>query len=309
MKKRWVYNAISVALISCAVVGSIWSRNGARFERDLLPRPPEHAPLYLPKLEYVKLLSLGYDSILARIVWFSTINYFGKQVMRGEDSPWLAHMCQLEVGLDPMPTDPLEFCGVVLPWAQKDPLTAEALLTEGIKHHPDYWRMHYMRGFVRWYFLEKLQEAQDDMIAASKTTDAPAFVQGIASKLMANNHNAGVARQFLGQMLERTKDPSARKSLEEQYNLATLSEHLQLFQEGIRRYKMKTGEDPKKIEDLVAGGILRSLPEEPFGGEYFLDPETGEPKTNSGKKGLQWTGKTAKTGIFAEHFTDLKGVK
>ena len=272
----------------------------------MLPAPPEHAPLYLPQLSYVKLVSFGYDTILARLLWFSTINYFGKQVMAGKNIPWLAHMCRLEVGLDPMPTDPIEFCSVILPWMQKDPKTAEELLTIGIKHHPDYWRVHYMRGFVRWYFLENMKGAQEDMIAASKTSDAPAFVQGIASKMMASNQSAGVAKQFLGQMLDRTKDPVARKTLEEQFKMATLSEHLQLFVEASRRYKLKTGESPKTIDDLVTGGILRAIPEEPYGGSYSLDPSTGEPKTDSGKKGLGFVGKTAKTGIFAEQFSDMK---
>lgn len=295
---------VFVILLSCVVLSS--GRAKAREERQKLGEPPTHTPLYLPQLNSTRLLSLGYDSVLSRILWFSTINYFGKQVMAGKDTPWITHMCNLVVGLDAYPTDPIEFCGVIIPWMAKDPKSGEALLTLGIKQHPSYWRMYYMRGFIRWYFLEDFKSAQEDMVRSSECPDAPPFVHGIASKLLAQNQNSAVARQFIAQMLERTKDPVARTSLEEQLRMAILGDHLEALREASRRYEARFGKKPQTPDDLVKEHILRAIPNEPYGGIYSFHPETGVAQTSSGKKPLAFGGKTAKTGVFAEQFQDLK---
>ena len=292
--------------MTTAVTGAVLARQIALKEHDSLGQAPEHVPLYLPHVQYVRLLSLGYDSVLSRVLWFSTINYFGKQLMAGKDIRWLSHMCNLTVSLDPEPIDPIEFCATILPWMAKDPLQAERLLTVGIKRHPHYWRLPYMRGFTRWYFLENMKGALEDMTTASHAADAPAFVQTLASKMMAHNQSSSVARQFLQQMLERTKDPAAHAALDAEFKMAQLAEHLDFLKIAVERYQKRTGSAPKEINDLVTGHILNTIPTEPYGGEYVLDSVSGEPKTTSGRVPIHFAGKTAKTGIMAEEFADYQ---
>jgi len=50
---------------------------------------------------------------------------------------------------------------------------------------------------------------------------------------------------------------------------------IRFLEEGVRRYAARYGKLPVKLEDLVTGGIILRIPEEPFGGIYELQASEG----------------------------------
>lgn len=297
---RFFFILFSILLIAGA--GLFFSRELALASKPKVPIEESRPPFFLPELRYVKLVSFGFPTILARTLWFSTINYFGKQMGARKDVRWLSHMCELTTSLDSGPRDPLEFCSTMLAWVIKDPVKADRILTLGIKRHPTYWRFYYLRGFNRWYFLEDMDAAQKDLLEATKQPDCLPFVHGLASRMMTKNGSTAVAKAYLSEMVEKTTDEAARSVFQEKLSQAVLTEYFDLLNEGISRFEKKMGVKPKVIEDLVNERILRTIPKDPFGGDFLLNVETGEVYTTSGKKPLLFAGKTAKTGIMADEF-------
>jgi hypothetical protein len=43
----------------------------------------------------------------------------------------------------------------------------------------------------------------------------------------------------------------------------------------IERFQSSTGRRPSDLGELVEAGLLRKVPDDPFGGTYFMDPEGG----------------------------------
>jgi hypothetical protein len=43
----------------------------------------------------------------------------------------------------------------------------------------------------------------------------------------------------------------------------------------LKRFQALEGRRPATLLELVTTGLVRSIPQDPLGGEYFLDPETG----------------------------------
>ncbi len=259
-------------------------------ERSNLDRPP----LYLPEVKYVKLVTLGYNGLASDILWFNTLNYFGKQLIAGRDYEWLGQMCELVTELDPKKLYAYEFCATLLSWVAHRYELSNELLSHGINANPDYWRLYYLRGFNRWYFDEDFERAREDFTHASTLPEAPQFLASLASRLLVKTKSPESAVHFLEEMLKRTNNESVKQALDLKRREALIAQHLEFLREAIRRYTDVNGHSPKTLEELVAGNIITKIPIEPFDGNYLLN-ESGEPISSSGNTGLDFKGKTAQS--------------
>lgn len=262
----------------------------------------EPPPLYLPEARYVKLVTFGFDNFAADVLWFNTINYFGKQYLENKDYRWFAHMCELVTTLDPQAIQQYEFCGTLLSWVVKDPKASNKLLSRAIQHHPAHWRFYYQRGFNYWYFLNNQEKAKQEFLRASQIPNAPDFLVSLASRLMVETESPGVAIAFLKDMLEHAKDKLVREALQDKLKRAYISRDIRLIESVKNRYEKEMGNTVTKIEQLVAPGYLKFIPNDPFGGSYQLNPDSNAVETTTGEKGLDFFGKTAETGALSHEF-------
>lgn len=271
----------------------------------------ERDPLYLPKSRYVRLVSLGYNTIVADVLWFDTLNYFGKQYSSGRDYRWLSSMCELVTTLNPEPLHTYEFCGTLLAWIAKKPIFSNQILDKAIAHHPDYWRFRYLRGFNYYYFLGNKERAVEDFVAGSKLDGAPLILSSLASRLMVEEDSPDVAVMFLASMYKRASDRNVRAALEDKLKRAILARDLQMLDTAVTDFQHKLGRRPTSLNEMVESKLIKSVPKEPFGGRYLLSHESGASPgaiykfvtTSSGEKPLEFKGKTAKTGLFQDEFS------
>jgi len=279
-----------------------WSRQSFHLVELDSPRGADTAPLYLPDLKYVRLVTLGYDSFAGELLWFNLISYFGSQYQGNRDYPWLKSMCSLVSELNPHAQHVFEFCATILAWEAKRYEDSTELLSRAIALHPRVWRFRYLRGFNYWYFHEDREKAREDMLAGSKLSDAPPFLASIAARLMAETEDISTAIEFLENTLQRTKEPQAYAAIEEKLKSAYLTRDLSFLAEAKRRFELKHQRPLTAIEELIKGGIITKLPSEPFGGQYRYENQSGNFNTSSEKLPLKFFGKTAKTGAAKEEF-------
>jgi len=258
-------------------------------------------PRYLPDIQHVRLVTLGFNRMFADILWFDTLNYFGKQYLADKDYDWLNYRCNLVTALDPGAIHVYEFCAPLLSWMVKAPLLSNSLLTRGIEAKPDYWRFYYLRAFNYWYFLEDKAAAKDDLERSTKCPDVPDFVFSLASRLLVDVSGARAAVDFLSQTLENTKDNLTRKALEEKLRLAIISRDVEFLQEGLTKFREKMGYSARALNELVSEKIITSLPKDPDRNDYLLTDKL-EVISPSGESGLNFKGKTAKTGFLRNEF-------
>lgn len=180
-------------------------------EKDL---NQEREALYLPNGTALKVLSFGYENLLANILWFNTINYFGKHYKTDRNYKWLAHMCDLVSELNPIAEHVYEFCSTMLSWEVNKAEDAVQVLNKAIKHTPNYWRYYYLRGFIYFYFLDNSELAEKDFKTASNKPDAPPFVARLAATKMKASDPLEAIR-FLEEMIKNSEDISQRSLLED----------------------------------------------------------------------------------------------
>lgn len=292
--------ALLVLLIGSAGVTS--SKESLRSAQRIVSVGNEHPPLYLPSAEYVRLVTLGFNNFFSNIFWFTTINYFGKHYAGDRDYRWLFNMCDLVTELDANKEFVYEFCGTLLSWEAKDATLSNEILNKAIKHHPKSWRYYYLRGFNFWYFLENIEAARHDFETASKLDGAPHFITTITSRLIASSDDVDTAVSFLQDALQRTKDPTAQKALKRKLKQAMLSHNKNRLAALAEEYEKAKGNKLTSLEQLVEAGYLKAIPGDGFGGTFKLESATGEIVSSSGKKGLEFQGKSAKTGAFKHEF-------
>ncbi len=294
----------SASLVFLLLALSCTTLYAARLEllkyRALTVEHNERPPLYLPEASNVRLVTLGYDTAVSKLLWFNTLNYFGKQFDGAQDYRWLADMCDLVTILDPKSSHAFEFCGTLLAWVAKDPERSAAIMDRAVKADPNRWRFWYMKGFTNWYFLERLDIARDDFLHASQLPDAPPFIAGIAAKLLAKDSSPTLARQMLETLIAETEDATAKKALKKRLRKMILSEQLFLLQKEVEAYFNQNNRLPASIEDLVQAGQVAAVPIDPYKGRFFI--EDGKVKTTSKVTGVEFKGKTARTGMMKDEF-------
>ncbi|OGX26708.1 MAG: hypothetical protein A3J51_03665 [Omnitrophica WOR_2 bacterium RIFCSPHIGHO2_02_FULL_45_21] len=137
------------------------------------------------------------------------------------------------------------------------------------------WRILYWLGFS-YYELGNYRKAVDYYREASLLPGAPDFLKSNPVMLYykAGKADLGVAylRGLLGSLKEKSQVEWIKVKLEWLENIAELEKKALEF-------KGRFGQPPQRLEELVERGLILNLPEDPFGGGYYLDKETGRIKS------------------------------
>lgn len=296
---------LTFAIFLLAVCGLIQSRTLAQKDR-VLSTESTHS-VYLPAVDKVKLVTLGFNNFVSDIFWFQTLNYFGKEFTSSRDFRWLKTRCDLVTRLDPSKKHAFEFCGSMLSWIAGSPGDGITTLTLAAVHHPEEWRFLYLRGFLYWYFLENNQKAQKDMELAAKKPKAPLFLATLASRLGVASSNPQEAISFLEGLINQSSDPKARLALTEKLHLAVVARDLSILNHFIKQ--SASGADScseVSFARMLEKHLLKSIPLDPFGDAYLIDKTSCTAYSKSAGKGLEFHGKTARTGLFRDEFSQKR---
>lgn len=287
--------ALSVVFLYASGTSLAYARGG--LQKLKIEHKVERKPLYLPETDKVRLITLGFDRFFANILWFNTLNYFGKQLAAGADYNWLGHMCKLVSELDTKNRPVVEFCATMLSWVAQEPEISTQILRKAISVEPEYWRYRYLLGFNYWYFHEQPKKAKSILQKAALIQGAPTFLASLAARLTVQDGDPQLAIRLLDDLLRRTSDPRARQALSEKRNLAIVTRDISVLNKLIVRYEESTGKPVQKFEQLLAAGMLKELPKDPYGEVYQLDAGAREISSGKGQRGLVFNGKTATTGL------------
>lgn len=244
----------------------------------------KHEALYLPNGTGLQLISFGYRNALADMLWFNTISYFGKHFKGDRKFEWFEHMCNLVTDLNPKAKHVYEFGGMMLAWEANQPEESIKLVSKALQHFPNDWSLYYLRGFNYMFFLKDNAKAREDFISAAKQADAPSFMAILASKQLASSESLKTAITFLEQSIKNSSDPNQRKALEDRYKEAVFAYNVQSLEHASKLYKNKIGSQANDIQQLIQSGIIKIIPQDPYGGTFFIDQNDFSIKSSSGVK-------------------------
>ena len=156
--------------------------------------------MYLPDVRFLRLPRSATKNALADILWFRTIDYFGKHFRGDRLYPWLARMCDAVTELDPRAVHVYSFAGFILTWEAQNPDDGIRLLEKGVAQFPDSWQLHYYLGFSRFYFKNDLEGAVPHLRRAAELPGTHPYVTRLAAMLYSQQYGTGMAREFLEEL-------------------------------------------------------------------------------------------------------------
>jgi len=268
-----------VGLAACVI---IVVRSETRLSQEPSLSSDSQELIYLPPTRFLRAVSLGYEHTLADILWFRTISYFGQHYQRDRVYPWLAYMCNVVTDLDPRAEDVYHFGGVMLPWEADSVDDGIALLEKGAHNIPDSWRLQYMLGFSNYFFKNDLAAASRAFETAARMPNTPEFVSRMAATVFAAQQGPENAIAFLTELERGNPNEEMRGAIRQRVLELALTRDLDTLDAAVQTFESQFQSKPADLGELVSRGILSRIPQEPFGGRYVLDRDTGKISSSTG---------------------------
>jgi hypothetical protein len=230
----------------------------------------------LPRGEYLKPALLGYHHVGADVLWLRLLQVLGKKKNTADEYEWLYHSLDVVTTLDPQYAYAYYVGGVVLNnYANRVDLS-NRLLEKGHRENPGEWNLPFLLGHNHYFVLGDAPKGADYIARAARTSGAPDFLPGLATRMHAEAGNPEVALEFLEALWRENPDLVVREKLETRAKEVMIERDLRILEQAISHYEKKYQAYPETLTKLVSTGHLPRIPEEPFGGSYELNTRTGQ---------------------------------
>ncbi len=230
----------------------------------------------LPRGEYLKPALLGYHHLGADILWLRLLQVVGKRNNTSDEYEWIYHALDVVTTLDPHYAYAYYVGGVVLNnYANRVDLS-NRLLEKGHRENPGEWNLPFLLGHNHYFVLGDATKGADYIGKAARTSGAPDFLPGLATRMHAEAGNPEVALKFLEALWKENPDLVVREKLETRAKEVMIERDLRILEQAIGLYQKQYRAYPKTLTELVSAGYLTQIPEEPFGGSYLMDSQTGQ---------------------------------
>ena len=193
-----------------------------------------------------------------------------------EDDPGdferLFDLLNVEANFDPKFDIPYLLGGLVLGESPDHAKKALEVFERGKREYPADWRFPFYIGYTNYFSLGETEAAGKAMAEAARLPGSPAYLPGLASRMLSEAREPGVALAMLETIVRQESDPSRRAVLERRIREVTVERDLLALERAVESYREKMGAVPRALSDLVRAGILTGIPEEPNGGRYLMEP-------------------------------------
>ncbi len=200
-------------------------------------------------------------------------------------------LLNVEADLDPKFEMPYLLGGLVLGESTHHARKALRVLGRGKEQYPADWRFPFYMGYTHYFSLGETETAGKAMAEAAQLPGSPAYLPGLASRMLSEAKDPGKALAMLETIVRQESDPLRRAVLERRIREVTVERDLQALEWAVESYREKMGAVPRELSDLVRAGILPGIPAEPNGGRYVIE---------RGGKGAQRPGHAAAPGVPEE---------
>lgn len=227
----------------------------AKKERPLIP------PVIIPA-QTLKLADLGLHSAASAMIWIYTIQQVATYPRL------IPSLIGIVTELDPKFSYPYAFAAIVLP-SLGFPEQAVGIAKMGIEKADSDWRIPYYLATTYHIFFQDRENAAFYFDLAANTPRAPEKIRAIAARYGTSENMLQETKQIWISIYETSDDELL---IERARNYIIHIEMIEALEKAIILYKQRYGYNPKEIEDLVTGKILKAIPESPLGVEFGIKP-------------------------------------
>ena len=260
-----------------------YAANLAYLAKYLEQRPVAIKLGYTPSAGALKLVCADQRYAIAEWNILRVIFYFGSLVEKWQNNisipPEYYNMfktIEAAIELDPYNMDAYYFAQASFTWEVGHAEDVNRLLDHGMRFRTWDYYLPYFAGFNAAYFLKKPQDAATYFKKAAELSGNPLFAN-LAARYLQESDQTKIAISFLSMMIEKTTD-SNEKALYTTRLEALLA--AQQIVDRIDQFEKKYDRKPMKLQELVTANLLPKIPDDPYGGTFYLD-DKGKVQTTS----------------------------
>jgi hypothetical protein len=269
----------ALPLLAALLLGLAAALN-VELAKGVLSKP--YDVLNVPTGASARLASLGHRGLVSDLYWLSTVQYIGepKAEQRGWDK--LFPLVDLVTDLDPRHGYAYQTGGIVLSAAGRLE-ESNRILAKGMELGPDWWSFPYYLAFNHWFYEGDYAAGAYYAGIAARRPGASPNISHLAVSLASKSGTPDAAIELLRELRATVRDDATAERLDEQLKLATLERDAQALERAVEAFRARAGRAPFALEELVVAGAVPSIPPDPFGGKYRLDPEDGKVRSSANR--------------------------
>jgi tetratricopeptide (TPR) repeat protein len=238
---------------------------------------------YTPQGKFYKAALGEFRWFTGDLLSFKSIIYYGGKMDKILRSDYkdvelynLYRTVETSVLLNPYNEDAYYFAQGAFNWEVGQTKAVNSILKYVMKYRTWDFKLPFFLGFNYAYFLKDYKEAAKYYKKAGEMTGSPLFNK-LAARYLYEGGDTALGISYLKFLIKSERDEKRRKVY--LIRLKAL-EGINQIEIALKKYKEKYKTLPKNIDELVAKGFLKSIPKDPYGGEYYLD-KNGKVRTTS----------------------------
>jgi len=259
-------------LIITVILVGILVNIAYRLDHLALSQEREEELMYFPSGYGLRVLSLGFRSLLADIVWLQFIQYYGEHRLTDRKYTHMYHILDILTTLNPRFIRAYLLGSLLLTHDAQHPDQAKKLIRKGMYHNPDTWVLPFYYGFIHFVFLRDFTTAQVYFKLAARKPYAPDLPQRWAAFITYKKIGDLESALELWLDLYNSSQNEVEREIARLYIMDIKSRlDIEYLNDKVEVFKNKFDRDPMDLEELVQYGILDSVPREPHGENYKIE--------------------------------------
>jgi hypothetical protein len=231
---------------------------------------------FIPDPQVAKIAAVGFEAVLADLHWIRAVQIVGSARTHVGHGATIGALIDVVTTLDPWVDHPYRFAAV---WMNDDEASvrqANELIRRGIKHHPDDWRGYFYLAFNHFFYLGEQREAARALKPALDLKGRPAYLTRLAARLESHEGGLDASAAFLSELAHQAANDDEREAFLGALEEIETERRARFLDTARAEYVRRHQRDIASVDDLVRGGVLRRLPEDPYGEGWEISALTGE---------------------------------
>jgi len=218
------------------------------------------------------LVAMEFKGIVSDFLFVKVSTFLGGKFIKNEKleskhADYIFNSVDVITDLDPWFWDAYLFADMLLTWDFRKIDMANQLLLKAREYRTTDFKVPYHIGFNYFYFLKDNMNGAKYMMEAARLPGSPAYLPGLAARLSVYQNQYGPAILFLGETLKKTQNPGLAKQIEIRLKTIIILDKLE---KAVQEFKGIYGFFPFKIAELVDRGLIKKIPQDPYGGEFTI---------------------------------------
>lgn len=248
------------------------------FTTHLENRPLQLKVGYVPEAKALSFITADQRYLVADWMVLKVLFYFGSLIEKTEgknpvafkpDYPGMFRMLQTGLRLEPYNADAYYFAQAAFTWEAGRYAEVNNMLDYGMKYRTWDSQLPFFAGFNAAYFMKDYKKAAEYMKKAAEIANEQQFAT-LAARYFYEAGETEFGILFIDIMKSSAKDAN-EKRLYEFRRKALLA--VKSVEDATKLYQRELGRPPATIADLLSTGFLASVPQDPYGGKFYLDQE------------------------------------